>query len=170
VTIILAALTIPSLINMSINPMAAHFFVFYYACIGAITPPVALAAYAASGIAKTDPWMTGWVACRMGLVSYLVPFAFVLDPIMLLGTGGSMGAKVFAVLTAAAGVVALCFGVEGYFRGRLPLFIRLFFGFGGLALMLPGLTLKLTGGGLIVLAVAGMKLLSARQTEVTINS
>ena len=106
----------------------------------------------------------------MGLVSYIVPFAFVLDPSMLLGTGGSIGAKVFAILTAAAGVVALCFGVEGYFRGRLPLFIRLFFGFGGLALLLPGLTLKLTGGGLIVLAVAGMKLLSARQREVTINS
>jgi len=170
VYIILAALTIPSLINMGINPMAAHFFVFYYACIGAITPPVALAAYAASGIAKTDPWMTGWVACRMGLVSYLVPFAFVLDPTLCLGGKWTAAHLGYALMTSAAGVVALCFGVEGYFRRRLSLLARLSFGFGGLGLMLPGLTLKLAGAGLVVLAIAGIKLLSARQTEVTTNS
>ena len=170
VYIILAALTIPSLINMGINPMAAHFFVFYYACIGAITPPVALAAYAASGIAKTDPWMTGWVACRMGLVSYLVPFAFVLDPTLCLGGKWTAAHLGYAVMTSAAGVVALCFGVEGYFRRPLPLLARLLFGVGGLGLMLPGLSFKLPGAGLIVLAIAGIKLFSARQTEVTINS
>jgi TRAP transporter 4TM/12TM fusion protein len=169
VYIILAALTIPSLINMGINPMAAHFFVFYYACIGAITPPVALAAYAASGIAKTDPWMTGWVACRMGLVSYLVPFAFVLDPALCLGGKWTAAHLGYAVMTSAAGVVALCLGVEGYFRRPLSLLARLLFGFGGLGLMLPGLTFKLPGTGLVVLAIAGIKLFSARQTEVTIN-
>jgi TRAP-type uncharacterized transport system fused permease subunit len=170
VYIILAALTIPSLINMGINPMAAHFFVFYYACIGAITPPVALAAYAASGIAKTDPWMTGWVACRMGLVSYLVPFAFVLDPTLCLGGNWTAAHLGYAVMTSAAGVVALCLGVEGYFRRPLSLFARLLFGFGGLGLMLPGLSFKFPGVGLIVLAIAGIKLFSARRTEVTINS
>jgi TRAP transporter 4TM/12TM fusion protein len=162
VYIILAALTIPSLINMGINPMAAHFFVFYYACIGAITPPVALSAYAASGIAKTDPWITGWVACRMGLVSYIVPFAFVLDPSILLSTGGSIGAKVFAILTAATGVVALCFGVEGYFRRPLPLLARLFLSLGGLGLILPGLTIKMAGAGLILLSIFGLKFLSPK--------
>jgi TRAP transporter 4TM/12TM fusion protein len=159
VYIILAALTIPSLINMGLNPMAAHFFVFYYASIGAITPPVALSAYAASGIAKTDPWITGWVACRMGLVSYIVPFAFVLDPAMLLGGKGSFGATAFAVITAAIGVVFLCFGVEGYFRRPLPLLARLFLGIGGLGLILPGLTIKMAGAGLILVCIFGIKFL-----------
>jgi TRAP transporter 4TM/12TM fusion protein len=163
VYIILAALTIPSLINMGINPMAAHFFVFYYACIGAITPPVALSAYAASGIAKTDPWVTGWVACRMGLVSYIVPFAFILDPVMLLSSGGSIGATVFAILTAAIGVVALCFGVEGYFRSPLPLLGRLFLGMGGLGLILPGLTIKMAGSGLILLSIFVIKFISSKR-------
>jgi TRAP transporter 4TM/12TM fusion protein len=160
VYIILAALTIPSLISMGINPMAAHFFVFYYACIGAITPPVALAAYAASGIAKTDPWITGWVACRMGVVSYLVPFAFVLDPSLLLeGKSGPM-ATLYAIITAAAGVVFLCFGVEGYFRRPLSLWVRILWGFGGLGLMLPGLKVKLIGVGLLMLGLLITRLLS----------
>ena len=170
VYIILAALTIPSLIRMGIAPMAAHFFVFFYACIGAITPPVALAAYSAAGLAKTNPWTTGWLAFRMGVVSYIVPFVFVFSPVLLLGGKWSTADLLYALMTSALGVIALCFGVEGYFRGRLPLFIRLFLGFGGLGLMLPGLSFKLPGAGLIVLAVAGMKLLSAKQTEVTINS
>jgi len=165
VYIILAALTIPSLINMGINPMAAHFFVFYYACIGAITPPVALAAYAASGIAKTDPWITGWVACRMGLISYIVPFAFVLDPVMLLGSGGSIGATVFAIVTTAIGVVALCFGVEGYFRRPLPLVARFFLSLGGLGLILPGLTIKMAGSGLILISIFGMKFFSSKRLK-----
>jgi TRAP transporter 4TM/12TM fusion protein len=169
VYIILAALTIPSLINMGINPMAAHFFVFYYACIGAITPPVALSAYAASGIAKTDPWITGWVACRMGLVSYIVPFAFVLDPALCLGGKWTAGHLVYAVVTSAAGVVALCFGVEGYFRKSLPLVARILFGIGGLALMLPGWTLKSAGAGLVVLGILGMRLFSAKEVEAPVT-
>jgi TRAP transporter 4TM/12TM fusion protein len=163
VYIILAALTIPSLIHMGINPMAAHFFVFYYASIGAITPPVALSAYAASGIAKTDPWMTGWVACRMGLVSYVVPFAFVLDPTMLLGSKAPLSMTLFAVVTAAVGVVFLCLGVEGYIRRPLPLITRILMSVGGLALILPGLTVKMSGSGLILLSVLTLLL---RRTNV----
>ena len=166
VYIILAALTIPSLIAMGIAPMAAHFFVFYYACIGAITPPVALAAYAASGIAKTDPWITGWVACRMGLVSYLVPFAFVLDPSLLLGGKSSTLDTVYAIITAAMGVVFLCFGVEGYFRRPLPLWARVLWGLGGFGLMLPGLKIKGIGASLLILGFLITKFFSSsRITE-----
>jgi len=169
VYIILAALTIPSLISMGVSPMAAHFFVFYYACIGAITPPVALAAYAASGIAKTDPWRTGWVSCRMGIVSYLVPFAFVLDPVLLLGGKGVLADLIFAFITSSIGVVFLCFGVEGYFRRPLHLLSRPLFGLGGLGLMLPGMPLKATGVGLIVVAILGMKFFSSKRRKVPAN-
>ncbi len=165
VYIIMAALTIPSLINMGINPMAAHFFVFYYATIGAITPPVALSAYAASGIAKTDPWMTGWVACRMGLISYVVPFAFVLDPTMLLSTKAPLLTTLWAVGTAAVGVVFLCLGVEGYIRRPIQLITRILMSAGGLALLLPGLTLKMSGSGLILLGIITMLLWRPRLAE-----
>jgi TRAP-type uncharacterized transport system fused permease subunit len=158
VYIILAALTIPSLIAMGIAPMAAHFFVFYYASIGAITPPVALSAYAASGIAKTDPWITGWVACRMGLVSYVVPFAFVLNPALILGGKSSLLETLYALISAAIGVVVLCFGVEGYFRRPLSLPTRICWGFGGLGFMLPGLTFKLIGCALAFLGFVAMRL------------
>jgi TRAP transporter 4TM/12TM fusion protein len=165
VYIILAALTIPSLIAMGIAPMAAHFFVFYYACVGAITPPVALAAYAASGIAKTDPWITGWVACRMGLVSYLVPFAFVLDPSLLLGGKSSIMDTLNAVITSTVGVVFLCFGVEGYFRRPLSLWVRVLWGVGGFGLMLPGAKIKLLGLGLLLLGFFMAKLFSGSRIK-----
>jgi len=99
----------------------------------------------------------------MGLVSYIVPFAFVLDPVMLLSSGGSIGATVFAILTAAIGVVALCFGVEGYFRRPLPLLGRLFLGMGGLGLILPGLTIKMAGSGLILLSIFVIKFISSKR-------
>ncbi len=126
---------------------------------------MALAAYAASGIAKTDPWTTGWVACRMGLISYVVPFAFVLDPAMLLGGKAPLSMTLFAVVTAAVGVVFLCLGVEGYIRRPLPLITRVLMSAGGLALVLPGLTVKLSGSGLILLSVLTLLLWKTNPAE-----
>jgi TRAP transporter 4TM/12TM fusion protein len=151
VYIILAALTVPSLIRMGIHPMAAHFFVFFFACIGAITPPVCLAAYAAAGLAKTDPWPTGWRAFRMGLVGYIVPFLFVANPVLLLA-GKSVSETIQAVITAMIGVIALCFGVEGYFRKPLPILLRFLLVAGALGLMIPGTKTDLIGAGLLLLA------------------
>jgi TRAP-type uncharacterized transport system fused permease subunit len=124
---------------------------------------VALSAYAASGIAKTDPWMTGWVACRMGLVSYIVPFAFVLDSALILGGKGSLLEILYALISVAIGVVVLCFGVEGYFRRPLSLPTRICWGFGGLGFMLPGLTFKVIGCALAFMGLLTMKLFPIRQ-------
>jgi TRAP transporter 4TM/12TM fusion protein len=151
VYIILAALTVPSLIRMGIHPMAAHFFVFFFACVGAITPPVCLAAYAAAGLAKTDPWSTGWRAFRMGLVGYIVPFLFVANPVLLLA-GKSISGTIQAIVTAMIGVSALCFGVEGYFRKPLPIPLRFLLVAGALGLMIPGTRTDLIGAGLLILA------------------
>jgi TRAP-type uncharacterized transport system fused permease subunit len=92
-----------------------------------------------------------------------------LDPVLLLGGKGTLVYLAYAVITSAAGVVTLCFGVEGYFRRPLSLLTRLLYGFGGLGLMLPGMTLKLTGAGLIVLAIVGMKIFSFKEIEAPIN-
>jgi TRAP transporter 4TM/12TM fusion protein len=164
VYIILAALTVPSLIRMGIHPMAAHFFVFFFACIGAITPPVCLAAYAAAGLAKTDPWSTGWRAFRMGLIGYIIPFLFVINPALLL-SGKSLSETLQAIVTAMIGVIALCFGVEGYFRKPLPLLLRILLIAGALGLLIPGTKTDLIGAGLLFFAVLYYRFLSKKDKE-----
>lgn len=164
VYIILAALTVPSLIRMGIHPMAAHFFVFFFACIGAITPPVCLAAYAAAGLAKTDPWATGWRAFRMGLVGYIVPFLFVINPVLLL-SGKSLSETIQAIITAMVGVTALCFGIEGFFRKPLPILLRLLLVAGALGLMIPGTKTDLIGAGLLLLAFLYYRFVYKKGTE-----
>lgn len=153
VYIVLAALTVPSLIRMGVEPIAAHFFVFFFSCIAAITPPVALTAYASAGLAKTSPWQTGWLAFRMGLVGYIVPYLFVINPILLLSGRGSVAELLWAIITGTLGVLALCFGVEGYFRRTLPMLTRVLLFFGGLGLMIPGLLTDLVGFTLIFLGI-----------------
>ncbi len=140
VYIVLAALTAPALIKMGIAPMAAHFFVFYFSCVGAITPPVALAAYSASAIAHTNPFKTGWKAFRMGLVAYIIPYIFAANPILLLqGGSGTVFEIILSIITALVGVVFLTWGVEGFFRGlKVNAISRILFLGGSLLMMVPG--------------------------------
>jgi len=152
VYIIMAALTVPALTAMGITNMAAHFFVFYFSCVGAITPPVALAAYSASAVAHTDPMKTGWTAFRMGLVAYIIPFLFAFNPVLLL-QGGSLPDTVLALTTATLGVFFFTFASEGYFKGYLHPLIRILFVAGSLSLMVPGLVTDLFGIGLIAAGI-----------------
>lgn len=149
VYIIMAALTVPALTSMGITNMAAHFFVFYFSCVGAITPPVALAAYSSSAVAHTDPMKTGWTAFRMGLVAYIIPFIFAFNPVLLLqGEGGVMD-TILALITATMGVFFFTFASEGFFRDHLHPVIRLLFAAGAVSLMVPGFATDLAGVGLI---------------------
>ncbi len=150
VYIILAALTIPSLISMNINEMAAHFFVFYFSCVGAITPPVALAAYSSAAIAKTDPFITGWTAFRMGLVAYIIPFIFVYNPVLLMQEAN--GLEIFiSFVTAAIGVILLTFAIEGFIRRKLSIIGRMVYAVAAIMLMIPGLTTDLMGIALVAI-------------------
>ena len=110
--IVTGTMAAPALINMGVLPLAAHLFVFYFAIISAITPPVALAAYAASGIAKEDPMKIGFTACKLGLAAFIVPFLFATEP-ALIGVGDGMHIA-WAFTTAAVGVMALAGGNIGY--------------------------------------------------------
>jgi TRAP transporter 4TM/12TM fusion protein len=150
VYIILAALTVPALIKLGLHPMAAHFFVFYFSCVGAITPPVALAAYSASAIAKTDPWKTGWMAFRFGVVAYIIPFIFAYNPILLLQGNQNIIITLLDLLCAIIGVFFLNYAIEGYFKRPISLVVRGFFLVGSLFLMVPGLTNNILGFALIV--------------------
>ena len=112
VYVTLAVLVGPGLTQLGIHPLAAHLFLFYFGMLSLITPPDCLATYAAAAIARADFWKTGWTGMRLGIVAYVVPFAFVFQP-ALLGKAPAVDVVV-AVLAAAAGVIVLAVGCVGY--------------------------------------------------------
>ena len=121
--ILAAALGAPILVKLGFLPIAAHMFVFYYAIISNITPPVALAAYAASSIAGADPNRTGFHAMQLGFMAYVVPFAFCYDPGLLMR--GGPAAVGWGLLSGVSAVVAFASMWMGYMNGPLNLLTRL---------------------------------------------
>lgn len=110
--IFLAVVMAPAVTAMGFSLLASHLFVFYWGMISYITPPVAMAVYAACGISKSDPWKTGWVACRMGIVLYFIPFFFIYNT-SLIGQGPFLNVM-YSTVTALIGVWLLSSGLEGY--------------------------------------------------------
>jgi TRAP transporter 4TM/12TM fusion protein len=115
--IIGAVLYAPALQKLGVPQLAAHFFVMYYCVLSMVTPPVALAAYAAAGLARTSPWTTGWIAFQMSFVAFLIPFAFVADPALLFQ--GPLAGVVFASVGLFVPTGLWAVGVTGYFRRGL---------------------------------------------------
>lgn len=109
-----ATVAAPSLIQLGVEPIVAHFFVLYFACLSAITPPVALASYAAAGIAGESPSKVGWTGFRLGIAGFIVPFAFVYSPELLLQSNDYL-ASGLALVSAIIGVFALATSVVGFF-------------------------------------------------------
>ncbi|MSP67325.1 MAG: TRAP transporter permease [Alphaproteobacteria bacterium] len=121
-----AAVVAPGLIKLGVPTLVAHMFIFYYAVLSAITPPVAVASFAAAGMAQADPWRTSLIAVRLGLATFIVPFMFFYSP-LLLGQGAALAvAHVF--VSAAMGVVFMACATEGWLNGplRWPLRVALF--------------------------------------------
>ena len=114
-----ASVVAPGLVRLGIPPIVAHMFIFYYAVVSAITPPVALAAYSTSGIANTDPFQTAVASFRLGLASYLIPFMFFYNPALLLEANPF---NIFiALIIAGIGVYLLASGMQGWLYGKLEL-------------------------------------------------
>jgi TRAP-type uncharacterized transport system fused permease subunit len=112
VYVTLAVLVGPGLVQLGIHPLAAHLFLFYFGMLSLITPPDCLATYTAAAIARADFWKAGWSGMRLGIVAYVVPFAFVLQP-ALLGLA-PVADVVVAVAAASGGVVLLAAGCVGW--------------------------------------------------------
>lgn len=110
--IVLVSLLVPAIIMLGVPAPAAHMFAFYYAVLSAITPPVALAVFAAAGIAKADMWKTGGAAVRIGAAGFIVPFMFAYEPAILMI--GSWTHVIEASVTAAIGCTLLAAGLHGY--------------------------------------------------------
>jgi TRAP-type uncharacterized transport system fused permease subunit len=115
--IICAILAVPALTNLGVGVLSAHLFVFYFAIISAITPPVALAAYAASAIAVSKPMETAVTACRIGLAAFIIPYMFIFNPSLLMV--GSVFSIIWVTLTASAGVFMLSCSTIGWLIARM---------------------------------------------------
>ena len=133
VYVIMATLIAPALVKIGIAPMAAHMFLLYFGIMSMVTPPVALAAFAAANIAGADVDATGWTATRIGWAAYLVPFLFVLSPPLLMQ--GSFFQIAGATLLAALGIWLGTVGVVGYFNKIVAPAKRGLLIFGGVCLM-----------------------------------
>lgn len=112
--IFLAVVMAPAIIEMGFNPIATHLFIFYWGMISNISPPVALAVYGACGISKSNPWKTGWLACRLGIVVFFVPFFFVYNPALI--AQGSFSTVIYTAITAMIGTWLLSSGLGSYIR------------------------------------------------------
>ena len=160
--LLMATLIGPVLGNLGVIPLAAHLFIFYFGMMSMVTPPVALAAYAASSIAGTRIMPTGVAAFRFALVGFTLPYMFIYRPelLMLTATGEPAGwlDMVAPVAIATLGVTCFAAGIAGQFRHPLPLGLRLaVFAAAGL-LLAPGPTLSAAGVGLPVFDVVGVAL------------
>lgn len=147
--LVLASLVAPTMIQLGIPPLAAHMFIFYFGCISSITPPVALAAYAGAGLAGCDPNKTGYKAFRLAFCSFLMPYLFVYNPVLLM-EGGVLDI-LWSLVTALIGAYLLASGFEGFFfRWSLKWFERPLIILGAVMLIVPGMVTDLVGIAIIV--------------------
>ena len=172
--IITATMAAPALANFDIPILVAHMFVFYFGLFANITPPVALAAFAGDGIAGGDPMRTGFLALRLSLAGFIVPFLFVYNPAMLMidTTDIAVNAKEFALpawnvilsitVTSIVGILALGAAVEGYFKTAMNWFWRIFLGVGALMMIVPETMTDIIGTIMVIIAI-GFNIIQARK-------
>ena len=154
--ILVATLTAPALVSMGVDLMAAHMFVFYSAMLSSITPPVALAAFAAAAICREPPMRVAMISVKFGFVAFLLPYFFVLEP-RLLGMG-DIGETVGVFAMAVVGVLSLACVLQGYAFGKLTTLSRIFIGIAALAVLMPDLKFKLIGIAAILAVLVAWKI------------
>ncbi|MBL8833029.1 MAG: TRAP transporter fused permease subunit, partial [Rhodospirillales bacterium] len=160
--IIMVSLLVPALMKLGVVQPAAHMFAFYFAILSAITPPVALAVFAAASLAKADLWASGWAAVKVGAAGFIVPFMFVYQPAILLI--GDWPTIVHSIFTSSCGILLLAAGLHGYFLRRATAVERGLLIVAAFALVTPGLVSDAIGLGLGALVVAMQKLRPAPQS------
>ena len=159
---IMAATTAPILIRMGVPVMAAHFFVFYFGIVADITPPVALAAYAGSAIAKSNPMKTAFNASKLAVAAFIVPYMFCFNPAMLLIDTTAIQVVQIAI-TAFIGIFALAAALEGYCFANMNAVIRIVIAAGGLLLIHPALATDLVGLIIVFVSLGFQYVLSKKR-------
>ena len=171
--ILMATITAPIVIGMGIEPLAAHMFVFFFGIVADITPPVALAAYAGSAIAHSNPLKTGVQATKLAITAFIVPYIFALSPEMLwIGIGANASDILTVVricLTSVIGMVALSAGIEGFFLTRLMVLEQLALVAAGILMVIPSGITDIIGIAIfaVIIIVEIIKKKSSKKTEIT---
>ncbi len=156
VYITVAALIVPSLIQAGVTPIAAHMFAFYFGVVSTITPPVALASFAGAAIAKSPPMATAVESSKVGIAKYIVPFAFIYNPSLLME--GSYLISLYSLLSVLLAYWSMTLGLEGYLNKPLNVYTRIIAFVSSILLLLPPLSIfygvsgfLLNGVGLVIL-------------------
>lgn len=168
--VIMASMVAPILMrSLSLPVLAAHMFVFYFGIVADITPPVALAAYAGSAIAKSNPLKTGVTATRLAITAFIVPYIFAFSPEMLIiGSNKPWYEIVLLVITALCGIYIVSAGMEGYMYKHMPWWERILALVGGLCMIIPGIVTDAVGLGIIVLVFLLQKIGAKKEQAKTI--
>ena len=148
---IMAATCAPILIRMGVPALAAHFFVFYFGIVADITPPVALAAYAGSAIAKANPMKTAFNASRLAIAVFIVPYVFCFSPALLM-IDTNVGEVIRIVITSFIGIFGVAAGLEGYLKTKMNVLQRVIFVVSGLMLIFPSWLTDIVG----IVLIAGV--------------
>ena len=165
---IMASTCAPILIKMGIPVVAAHFFVFYFGIVADITPPVALAAYAGSAIAKSDPMKTGINATKLAIAAFIVPYIFAYSPALLFENISGWWEVTQICISALLGIFGIAAALNGHLYKKVPWFFRLLLVAGGLGMMIPGTLTDVVGLALVAIVVV-VQYWSAKRTKVTIE-
>ncbi|MBT6343509.1 MAG: TRAP transporter large permease subunit, partial [Tateyamaria sp.] len=135
VYLLLASLAAPPLIELGLNPMAAHLFVLYFGMLSMLTPPVAIAAFVAANLAKADAMRTALEAVRIGWPAYLIPFIFIATPELLFN--GSFTSIIVMFVKSLIGVAVITSGIVGFWKVELKSFERFLLMISGVVVLLP---------------------------------
>jgi TRAP transporter 4TM/12TM fusion protein len=154
--VICASTIAPALTQMGVPPLAAHMFIFYFACLSAITPPVALAAFAAAGIAKTGLWGVGLCAVKIAAAGYIIPYMFVYGPPLLMI--GSWEEIIYSLATACVGTVCLAGGLQGWFLKVITWPQRILLIVAALGLIKPGWITDIIGAVILAVIIVSVKM------------
>ncbi len=149
---IMAATCAPILIQMGVEPIAAHFFVFYFGIVSDLTPPVALAAYAGAAIAQANPMKTAFTATKLAIGAFIVPYVFALSPEMLF-VDTTAWEVILICITSLVGIFGVSAALQGWFLCRMPWYERILSAAGGLLLIYPGLVTDSIGFGLLAVVL-----------------
>ncbi|WP_295636557.1 TRAP transporter permease [uncultured Mailhella sp.] len=149
--VIVATLGAPALMKAGVPMISAHLFVFYFAILSVITPPVCVTAFAGAAIAEANPMKTGFVSCKLGLVAFIIPFMFVYQPALLLI--GSTSEVIMACVSSIVGVIGLAAGLQGYLITTAKIWERPLLFIGGLMMIYPGSYTDMLGLAMIVVVL-----------------
>jgi len=164
--VIVQAVAVPVLIKAGVLAITSHLFCLIYACLSNITPPVAMSAYVASGIAGSDQTKTGIWAVRLGLIGFIIPFFFLDNPVLLIGVdqNATMMTTLWAVVTASVGTVSLVAGLEGWLVTKCNVIERILLIAAAPAMLYPGLFTDVIGL-VLLLGIGGLQWFRSRERD-----